>query len=132
MSFCQTNIIIAGGDSQQHIDLSHIECVRLRKYDQYIFSVSLKFGACYITSQWVKFTVKNAIICLHIFFWYFLLFFIIKFVFLSFLFLFLIKSQIFAREYLPIRNLNWWFPTVSRTVCIYGLSPRCTIFPVAD
>ena len=36
----------------------------------------------------------------------FWLFFIIKFVFLSFSFLFLMKYQIFATEYLPVRNMN--------------------------
>ena len=49
------------------------------------------------------------------FFGIFLLFFITKFVFLSFSFLFLIKYQISA-----IRNVNWWFPTVSGTVCKAG------------
>ena len=47
------------------------ECVRLIKWHQYIFSVSLKFGACYITGHWGEFRVKNATICLHILFWYF-------------------------------------------------------------
>ena len=56
---------------------------------------------------------------LNTFMYYFgiFLFFITKFVFLSFSFLFLIKYQISATEYQPIRNVNWWFPTVSETVC---------------
>ena len=48
------------------------------------------------------------------FFGIFLLFFITIFVFLSLSFLFLIKYQISATEYQPIRNLNSWF---SGTVC---------------
>ena len=32
----------------------------------FIFSVSLKFQACYITSQWGEFSVKNALLRLHI------------------------------------------------------------------
>ena len=36
----------------------------------YIFSASLKFGACCITSQWGKFRVKNATLCLHIPLWH--------------------------------------------------------------
>ena len=32
-----------------------------------VFSVSLKFRACYITGQWGEFTVKNATLCLHMF-----------------------------------------------------------------
>ena len=51
------------------------ECVYLTKWHQYIFSVSLKFGACYITGQWGKFKVKNATICLHIPFWCFVVVF---------------------------------------------------------
>ena len=47
------------------------ECACLTKWHQYIFSISLKFGACFITGQWGKFRVKNATICLHILFWYF-------------------------------------------------------------
>ena len=43
----------------------------------YIFSVSLKFGACYITGQLDKFRVKNASLRLHTF-WLFFLFFIKK------------------------------------------------------
>ena len=31
----------------------------------YIFSISLKFGACYVTGQWGEFRVKNATLCLH-------------------------------------------------------------------
>ena len=42
----------------------------LTKWHQYIFSISLKFGACYIMGQWGKFRVKNGTICLHILFWY--------------------------------------------------------------
>ena len=33
------------------------------------FSVSLKFGACYITGQWGEFRVKNATLCFHLLFW---------------------------------------------------------------
>ena len=47
-----------------------IESVRLTKWHQYICSISLKFGACYIMGQWGEFRIKNATICLHILFWY--------------------------------------------------------------
>ena len=40
----------------------------------YIFPVSLKSGACFITGHWGKFWVKNTILCLHIIFWHFFLF----------------------------------------------------------
>ena len=46
-----------------------MKCVRLTKWHQYIFSVSLKFGARYITGQWGEFRVKSANICLHVLFW---------------------------------------------------------------
>ena len=46
-----------------------------------IFSISLKFGACYITGQWGEFRVMNTILCLHILFWYvFFLFFVLFFI----------------------------------------------------
>ena len=38
--------------------LINIECVHLTKRDQYILSVSLKFGACYITDQCGEFIQK--------------------------------------------------------------------------
>ena len=34
----------------------------------YIFSLSLKFGACYMTVQWSEFRVKNVTIYFHIYF----------------------------------------------------------------
>ena len=38
-----------------------LECVRLIKWYCFkYFSVSLKFGACYITGQWCEFRIKNA------------------------------------------------------------------------
>ena len=69
------------------------------------FLQSLKFGACYITGHWNGFRVKDATLCFHIFF-YILLFFIQKFVFLSFSFIFLTKYRITASEYKPIWNRN--------------------------
>ena len=35
-----------------------------------IFSVFLKYGACYITGQWSDFRVKNAFTYFHILFWH--------------------------------------------------------------
>ena len=68
------------------------DCVCLTKCYQYIFSVSVKFGPYYITSQrgeFIKKMLLNAFIYFFgIFFCFFFLFFIIKFVFLSFSFLF--------------------------------------------
>ena len=49
--------------------------------------------------QWGVFRVKNATIYLHILLWYFYVIFHHKIVFFSFLFHFLIKSQISATEY---------------------------------
>ena len=43
------------------------ECFHAQSLVTYIFSVSLKFGACYI-SQWGELRVKNATLCLHLFF----------------------------------------------------------------
>ena len=57
------------------VTIRYYECVRLTKWPQYIFSVSLKFGVCYITGQLGEFRVKNAIICFHTFFWYFFVLF---------------------------------------------------------
>ena len=71
----------------------------------YIFSGFLTFWACYIKGQWSEFKVKNVTLNLHITFWRFLLFFIKKFVLLSFSFLFfLMKYRSFATKYQPIRN----------------------------
>ena len=52
----------------------------------YIFPDQVKFGACYVTGEWewVQNKTKNALIYFQeLFFWQFLLFFIIKFTFLS-------------------------------------------------
>ena len=66
------------------------------RFEVKILSVSLKFGACNITSQWGR--VQNTE-CYFIFTYTFLIFFFLlvikKFVFLSILFLFLMKHQIF-------------------------------------
>ena len=53
-----------------------------------IFSVSLKFGACYITGQWGKFRVTIAILCLHTFLSFFCCFSSIFFCFYHFRFFF--------------------------------------------
>lgn len=75
-----------------------------------IFLVSLKLGACDIRGQWVEFKIKNPILFFHILFCHFVLFFLIKFVSLSFLFYFffvcLMEYQIYTTKYLPIRNVN--------------------------
>ena len=41
-----------------YIFVQQKECVRLRKWYQYIFSISLKSGAYYITGQWGEFIQK--------------------------------------------------------------------------
>ena len=82
----------------KHFSSSAKECTPLTiSYDLY-FLQSLKFGACYITDHWNDFRVKDATLCFHIFF-YIPLFFIQKFVFLSFSFIFLTKYRITASEY---------------------------------
>ena len=50
-----------------------------------IFSVQVMFGRCYISGQWgqVQNKLKNALTYFQELFWQFLLFFIIKVVFLS-------------------------------------------------
>ena len=89
----------------KHFSSSAKECTPLTiSYDLY-FLQSLKFGACYITGHWNDFRVKDATLCFHIFF-YIPLFFIQKFVFLSFSFIFLTKYRITASEYSPICNRN--------------------------
>ena len=57
--------------------------------------MSLKFDVCYITGQWEKFRIKNATLGFQILFCIFVLFFIIKFVFLSFSFLFMMKYLVY-------------------------------------
>ena len=53
------NICLIGGNffffSNELLGLADYECVRLTKWHQYIFSVSLMFGAYYITGQWGEF-----------------------------------------------------------------------------
>ena len=76
------------------------------------FSVSLKFGACYM-GQWGEFKLNTLLYVFIYLFGIFLLLFIINFVLLELSFLFLMKYQISATEYLRIRKRNWWFLTVS-------------------
>ena len=45
-------------------------------------------------------------------------------VFFSFSFCILMRHQISAAEYQPIRNRNWWFKIVSGTVCVGQKSSR--------
>ena len=66
----------------------------------YIFSVSLKFQACYITGQWGEFTVKNATLHVLILFWHFFLFLIKKLCFFRFHFFFLWSIKF------PPQNIN--------------------------
>ena len=49
------------------------ECVPMTVVIPYIFSVSLKFGAQYITVQWSELRIKNVTLYLHIFLSIFLL-----------------------------------------------------------
>ena len=65
-------------------DNTHSSTLRLQFLTTYILSASLKFKACYITSQWGRFRVKNANTCLHILSWHFLLFFSTNLCFLHF------------------------------------------------
>ena len=51
-----------------------LECVHLTKWHQYIFSVSLKFGTCYITDQCGEFTKK---MLLNAFMYFFGIFFVV-------------------------------------------------------
>ena len=85
----------------------------------YIFSASLKCGACYIiTGLWGEFSVKNANLCLHILFFIFL-FFIKNLCFYDFQFFFFFWWSIKfpQRNIKPIRNRNWWWEILSGTVC---------------
>ena len=89
------------------------ECVRLTKWYQNIFSICLKFGAYYVTGQWGEFKIKmllNAFIYISGIF----LFFIIKFVFLSFSFLFFDELSNFRNRILTnqkyvlvVSNCQW-------------------------
>ena len=64
----------------------------------YTFSVSLKFGACYITDQWGQVQSKECyFMCTYIFLAFFCCVFIKKLVFLACLFLFFLLSKIFFR-----------------------------------
>ena len=95
------------------------ECVHLTKWHQHIFSVSVKFGACYITGQWGEFKVKIATICLHKLFWYFFVVFHHKIFikFLSFLFFFCSSLKF------PQQNINQseaWIGGFELSVELYG------------
>ena len=85
----------------------------------YVFSVSLKFGACCITGQWGEFKVSNAILCLHILFWYFFVFFHQKIVFIIFISFFdevsSFRNRILTNQKpeLVIRNCQWLFVRIS-------------------
>ena len=87
----------------------YIECVRLTKCHQYVFSVSslvsLKFGACYITGQCGEFRVKNATIGLHVLFSHFFVVFHHK-ICVFIIFLFMIKSQKFRSRILTNQKLE--------------------------
>ena len=76
--------------------LRNIECVRWKNNTNIFFSLSLKFGAYYITDQWGEFIIKMLLNAFMYIFGILLLFFIINVVFLSFLFFyfFLMKYQI--------------------------------------
>ena len=82
----------------------------------YIFSVSLKSGACYITGQWDDFRVNNAIVYLQRHFWHFFVFHQ-KYCFYHFHFSFMNINQS-KTEYQPIKNRNWWLEIVSGTAWI--------------
>ena len=45
-------------ESKARVVSGYLECFCLTKWHQYIFSVSLKFEAYYITGQWVEFIKK--------------------------------------------------------------------------
>ena len=64
-----------------------VECVHLTKCHQYIFSVSLKSGAYYITGQWGKFIKKCYLILLYTFLAFFFFFYQKICVFIIFIFL---------------------------------------------
>ena len=70
-----------------------------------IFSISLKFRACYITDHWANSQIKNATVfyILVYFFGTFLLFFIICFYHFHFFF----NEVSNFRNSWPIRNRNW-------------------------
>ena len=93
--------------------VSPSQCVALTiSYHLYFLRIS-KVSTMLVTGQ----------ICVDIFFQImFLLFFIKKFVILSFLFLFLIKYQIFATECQSVRNRNWLKEIVSGTISHQNLA----------
>ena len=64
----------------------------------YVLFACLKFEACYISGQKGEIKVKNTISFLHTFL-QFLLFFIKRFVFSSFSFLWMMKNQVLGTEY---------------------------------
>ena len=83
----------------------------------YIFSVSLKFEACYIMGKLDKFRVNNVTLCLYIHFWHFLFFFNEKFIFYHFHFFFsfffpflsfFYEASSFRSRRLTHQKLDWW------------------------
>ena len=104
-----------------------LECVCLRKWYQHFFSTTLKFEAYCITSQWGQFIEEFYSLLSYTVFRIFLLLFIVNFVFFSFSFLFFMNYQIYVAEYYAIKNINWGFPTVSRTV-LYKKIPEMLSF----
>ena len=66
---------------QQQLKLL-LECVPMK----ISYHLIVNNNACYITSQWHKFRVKNATLCLHILFWHFFVAFTKICVFVIFIF----------------------------------------------
>ena len=93
-----------------YICCQHLTCILQRMIHlqfliTYIFSVSLKFGAYYITGQCGEFKVKNRAYCLHILFLHFCCCFSSKnLCFYHCHFFFLLNNQ---KPEFVIRNYQW-------------------------
>ena len=91
----------------KHFSSSAKECTPLTISYHLYFLRSLKFGACYITGHWNDFRVKDATLIFRIFF-YIPLFFIQKFVFLSFSFIFSDKVSNYRIRVSTNLKSEWW------------------------
>ena len=82
------------------------ESVRLTKWHQYFFSVSLKFGAHYITGQFGQFIKKCYLKLFRTFFWHFFVFHHEICVFINFI-SFFDQASNFRKRKLVVSNCQW-------------------------
>ena len=104
--------------------LPNFGCVCLIKWHQYIFSVSLKFRAYYITGQWGEFINKWYLMLLYTFLAFFAVFYHKMCVFIIFVSFFDEVSNFLNMILTNQKRELVGFPVVSGTVCFRNI-PEC-------